>query len=402
MNQTQLKERLLTHLTHLCVDLGPRMIGSPANQAAANYIRDAFLAAGLEVEEQPYACTAWEHTSTRLELDGQLVAASANVFSPPCDVTAPVVPVSTPAELEAAEITGKIALLYGDLANVPISPKSWFLKSDRDDRIIGQLEAKQPAALIAPPTATDYYGRLTEDWQLNIPAATLPAEAILSLLRRPVVTAHLRIDSRQVPETARNIVARKSGPSAEKVVLMAHFDTKIETPGATDNGTGVAALLGLAEILSNIEFPFGLELIAFNGEEYLPIGDTEYLRRGGEGLEHIVAAINMDGAGAALGSSSIAIFSASMVFNKLVDECVKRFPGVVWVDPWPESNHSTFAYRNVPSLAISSVGTRAIAHSPADTIDQASPAKLTEIVALASDIIEGLRGKSAEWTRPST
>lgn len=400
MEQTLLETALSSCLRHLCVDLGPRPIGSPANQAAANFIRDAFLAAGLEVEEQPYPCTAWEHASTRLEIDGQTVDASANAFSLPCDVTARVVPVGTPAELEVAEITGKIVLFYGDLARAPLSAKSWFLKEERDDHIINLLETKRPAALIAPPTATVYYGEATEDWELDIPAATLPADAVLALLRQPGSNAHLCIDSRRVPETARNIVARKPGSGAEKVVLMAHFDTKIDTPGATDNGAGASALLSLAETIGQGDFPFGLEFIAFNGEEYLPIGDDEYLRRGGDDLSHILAAINIDGAGAALGSSSIAIFSASTGFQELVDERVKRFPGVVWVDPWPESNHSTFSFRGVPSLAFSSVGTRALAHTPTDTIDQVSPAKLSKVTGLVAAIIDALKGKTIEWTRP--
>ena len=40
------------HLNQIA-GLGPRPIGSPANQSAADTIRDTLLASGLEVEEQP-------------------------------------------------------------------------------------------------------------------------------------------------------------------------------------------------------------------------------------------------------------------------------------------------------------------------------------------------------------
>ena len=56
-------------------------------------------------------------------------------------------------------------------------------------------------------------------------------------------------------------------------------------------------------------------------------------------------------------------------------------PGVVRVDPWPESNHSTFSMRGVPSLAFSAVGIRHLAHTPADSIEQVSPAKVSEVIA---------------------
>ncbi len=71
------------HISHLA-GLGPRPIGSPSNQSAADYIRDTLLACNLEVEEQPYPCTAWEHHSTLLERDGKRLEATANCFSLPC------------------------------------------------------------------------------------------------------------------------------------------------------------------------------------------------------------------------------------------------------------------------------------------------------------------------------
>ncbi len=65
---------------------------------------------------------------------------------------------------------------------------------------------------------------------------------------------------------------------------MAHYDTKIDTPGAIDNGTGVVILLELLDYFQRNPLPVGLEFIAFAGEEYLPIGDDEYLRRAGDRL----------------------------------------------------------------------------------------------------------------------
>ncbi len=90
----------LERLSHL----GPRPIGSPANDEAASCIAGVFARAGLAVEEQPYACTAWEHTGTSLRIcgdEGPAADARANAFSVSCDVTARVVAASTVDELEA-------------------------------------------------------------------------------------------------------------------------------------------------------------------------------------------------------------------------------------------------------------------------------------------------------------
>ena len=396
----EIKSKVMSYLEKLVVEIGPRLIGSPANQAAADFMRDTFQSFGLQVEEQPYPCTCWDHRSTRFEADDVPYPAIANVFSPACDVKGELVPLCTIAELEAAEIEGKVALFYGELGNTQLAPKSWFLRGERDEHIFALLEAKKPAALLAPPMGSPDYEQLTEDWDLHLPAATIPREVALGLLRQPPRSVSLKLDCSLTPSTARNIVARKLSRSGVKVVLCAHFDTFWGTPGATDNSTGAAALLALAQDLTGEDLPFTLEFVAFNGEEALPMGDDEYLRLGGEDLGIILLAVNMDDMGATAASNSIAIFSASDNLQKYADGLVKEYPGVVWVEPWPESNHSTFAMRGVPSLAFGSVGVRHLAHTPQDSIEQASPKKVGEVIGLIEEIVRGLAGKSPNWSRP--
>ena len=51
----------MRYLRRLCVEFGPRPIGSLGNQAAAECIQHVFPAAGLDVEIQRWPCPAWEH-----------------------------------------------------------------------------------------------------------------------------------------------------------------------------------------------------------------------------------------------------------------------------------------------------------------------------------------------------
>jgi aminopeptidase YwaD len=325
-----------------------------------------------------------------LEQAGKRLDCTANAFSLPCDVTASIVPAASLAELEAAPAKGKILLLYGDLSRAPLAAKSWFLRDERDTRFFELLEAKQPAAVLAPPTSAGYFCQLTEDWELDLPAATVPADVALYLLCEPQIPVHLVIDVQRMPATARNIVARTPNMPGRRLVLCAHFDTKINTPGATDNAGGVAVLLSLAETLPR-DLPFGLEFIAFNGEEYLPIGDDEYIRRSEGYFGQILACINMDGAAAALGTNNITSVSCPPELEEKIRCVAEKFPGVVWVDPWPESNHSTFSFRGVPAIPIGSTGMRYLAHSVDDTLEQVSPAKLDEVIVLAKELVEIFR-----------
>jgi len=383
---------LTRHLEELCVEIGARPIGSPANDRAADYIRDVFAALGWAVEEQPYACTGWTCAAASLAVGDEALVVEANAFSPACDVTAAAVPASTLDGLAAADLTGKIALLHGELVAEPLSAKSWFLRGERDDAIIGLLEAKRPAAVLAPPPPTPQYEQFTGDWELEIPAATAPLPVIECLLARPEAL-HLRLECAKYPATARNIVARKPSPRQpgippKRMALMAHFDTRINTPGALDNAGSVAALLALAEILGGMALPFDLELIAFNSEEYLPIGDDEYVRRAGEAsFADIPLAINMDGIGYVGGHNTVARFNVGPVLAARLADITGRYPALQAVAPWPQSNHSTFAFRGVPALAFSSHGAFALAHYPADTVAAVSIAKLAEVVAVVSQIV---------------
>jgi Iap family predicted aminopeptidase len=398
----KIQTTLMEHLEELCANIGPRPAGSAANHAVAEYIEQGFRAAGLDVEEQQYDCTAWAHEETYLEVGGQPLPAAANMFSPACDVEAPTVAVSTAAELEAADLAGKIGILYGDLVRHPLSPKSWFLITEQEQHVINLLEEKQPAALIAVQAQLGDLDHLVEDDEFHIPSVTVNAETGLALLRQAGAMVKLRVVTQLSPGHSSNVVARQAGSRSTKLVVCAHHDTKINTPGAGDNGVGIAVLLTLAQQLSGKSLTHGLEFVAFSGEEYLPLGDDEYLRRGEDQFGEIVAAINIDGIGDYLSANTIAIFSSSDDFEAQTQQLTADYPGVVWVDPWPESNHSTFAMRGVPSLAFSSSGMLSIKHLWNDDFDRINPAKLVEVTELIADIVESLQDKSVDWSRANT
>lgn len=397
-----LETELVRHLRHLAVDIGSRPVGSHANRAAGDYIASVFREAGLAVEQLSFDCPDWTYAETVLELNGERLTAGANAWSLPCDVTAPSVPVCTLAELEAAELDGKIALLYGELAQSPITPTTWTLYTiERDQKINALLQSKKPAAVILVNQRPVGLERLIEDSGLSIPSATVPAPVGLRLLDCAGAPVYLRLDTRREDSASYHVIGRKAGARPERIVLCAHYDTKIETAGAWDNGSGTAALLALAGLLGRQPLSLGLELVAFADEEYLGNDDREYMRCCGDQMGTILAAINLDGVGYRLGTTSIMIAAHSEPFQKLVADVVQQYPGVTWVEPWPQSNHSTFAWRGVPSLAVSSTPWSPLYHTPEDTVAWLSADKLTEAVSLVADITAALQDKPLDWTRPA-
>jgi Iap family predicted aminopeptidase len=385
---TPLRHSALAYARFFGETVGPRPVGSPAYAHAAATIRQQFAASSLTLEEIQYECVTWEHHGTLLELNGAYLTAEANVFSPSCDVKAPVVPLGTPAELEQADIAGRIVVFYGDLSAAPLIPlNSQVYNTERDQRINRLLAEKQPAALITVNLNHPALDGRVEDADMPLPSATVPAQVGLQLLDHAGEPVRLKIDASRPPAQATSIIGRKDVPGAKRVTLMAHYDTKVRTRGAVDNGSGAGVLLALAERLAPRDLPFGLEFIAFGDEEYYSYSDGLYVERHGQEMADILVAINMDAVGQRLGTNTVALMSSPDELQALVNGVVTAHPGVVWTDPWPESNHSTFAYRGVPSIALSSRGVNNVFHQPQDTIEWLDEGKLEEVVALVEGVV---------------
>ncbi|MBI3969984.1 MAG: hypothetical protein HY332_01735 [Chloroflexi bacterium] len=110
--------RLWSHLTTLCEEIGPRLSGTSGDERAVEYIAAYFRRCGAQVEVQEFPCPSWEHESTALSLVGagapEPLAAVAQTFTPGGDVEAPLAAVGTRQELDLApDLDGKVLLLDG-------------------------------------------------------------------------------------------------------------------------------------------------------------------------------------------------------------------------------------------------------------------------------------------------
>jgi aminopeptidase YwaD len=393
----------LQHVERLAVQIGSRPIGSRANLAAADYIHDVFKQSGLSVETQDIPCPDWVAEHTSLALHGEALEASANTFSPSCDISAETIPVCTLAELENAEFTGKVLVFYGDLAQGELATKGGIYVSPRDGRILQLLEERQPAGIITVNPTLHARWRLIEDFDLDIPSVTVSAHSGLKLLKNPGATMLMKIVARRSPSHTSNVIGRLPGEIPQRIVLCAHYDSKIDTPGAYDNAAGVGVLLTLAQTLSERTHRHTLECVAFTGEEGAGLGDMEYARgarRAGYGFDQVTAAINIDGVGPFTGTTTVATFAASQAFDSLVDEKMKNYPGIVRVEPWPASDHYIFYSNGVPSVALTSKGLRDAFHTFSDTFEWISGEKLAESMRLVLDLMEVFDNQELSWSRP--
>jgi len=189
----------LEHVKHLAVHIGSRLIGSSGNLAAADYISEVFNQNGLSLEKQEFSCPDWIEEHTALELNGEPLEASANTFSPACNIRAATTPVGTLAELESALIPGRILVFYGDLAQTELAAKGAIYVAERDRRIVQLLEDRGPAGIITINPTLHEHWRLIEDFDLDIPSVTVSAHSGLKLLKNPGAIVQIKIAARRSP-----------------------------------------------------------------------------------------------------------------------------------------------------------------------------------------------------------
>jgi hypothetical protein len=94
-----------------------------------------------------------------------------------------------------------------------------------------------------------------------------------------------------------NIIATIPGSDPESnaiFVVSAHYDCTEGSMGANDDGSGIAGLLAMAEIMRNYVFNHTITFIAFSGEEQGSYGSFTYARDVYNQGENIVAVINID------------------------------------------------------------------------------------------------------------
>jgi len=95
----------------------------------------------------------------------------------------------------------------------------------------------------------------------------------------------------------RNIVATIPGKNPESdgiFIISAHYDCSEGSVGANDDGSGVAGMIAIADVLSECIFNYTIKFIAFSGEEVGTYGSYCYARDAYNNGNNIVAVLNVD------------------------------------------------------------------------------------------------------------
>lgn len=382
MDKDALIAKIKSHMQVLCSDIGERRVGSEGNRKATVYAKKVLEESGWKTEATELSVIDWKTEGVTLTCDGQLFEAFSSHYSLGCSVQGELVAVNTAGKLELVDIENKIVLLYGEIAFQQIAPKNFpFWNPEEHQYIVSVLERGAPKALICATernseTAGGVYPfPLFEDGDFYIPSVYMKDTEGEKLLACSGKTVELISKTERISSTAFNVIGKQSDRMKDRIVITAHIDTKIGTPGAIDNGTGVTVVLVLAELLKDYTGKYPIELVIFNGEDYYAAsGQIRYVKQNAGRFNDISLNINIDGVGYKEGLSCFSPFELPENMLDALHEVLWDTPEIKEGLPWYQGDHSLFLQNGRPAIAVSSqwfienMRCQDITHTPKDNL----------------------------------
>lgn len=374
-------EKAKLHLYVLCSEIGERRVGSEANRKATAYAEKILKTSGWKTESTELAVIDWKTEGASLTCGDLSFEVFSSHYSLGCSVKGELLAVSTVSQLEQADMNGKIVLLYGEIAAQQIAPKNFpFWNPEEHQHLIALLEKGNPKALIcaternSATTGGVYPFPLFEDGDFDIPSVYMKDTEGERLLACAGQTVELISQAERIPEIAFNVIGKKDEQKKNSIIISAHIDTKIGTPGAIDNGTGVTIVLLLAELLKEYS-GYPVELVIFNGEDYYGApGQVKYVEQNAGRFGDILLNINIDGAGYKEGLSCFSPFDLPEKLLDALHELLWENTGLTEGLPWYQGDHSLFLQNGCPAIAVSSqwfienMESQEITHTPEDNL----------------------------------
>lgn len=399
-----LSGRAETYLRTLCLDIPTRRVGSQGNQAATDFVAGIVASFGFETWTPAFDCMDWSQEGVDLAVGDVPFQAFASPYSPGCRVGAPLRVASTVEELVAIEATDAVLLLRGEIAKQQLMPKNFpFYNPDEHKRIIQLLETKKPAAIISATTRDPemvgslYPFPLIEDGDFDIPSVYMTDEEGNRLAQHvgKEITLHSR--AKRIPARGCNVIARKGVQPNRRIVVCAHIDAKAGTPGATDNASGVVALLLFAELLADYSGDAAIEIVALNGEDYYSNpGEQQYLALNAGKFDEIILGINLDGVGYLKGNDAYSLYDCPPEIASAIHTVFSSRQRLIEGPPWYQGDHGLFLLNQRPALAITSELAMEllteIIHTPKDSPEIVDVTRLADVAAALQDVVLHLDG----------
>jgi Zn-dependent M28 family amino/carboxypeptidase len=286
---------------------GTRAAGTSGYDESARYVAKRLREAGYKVAVQDFVFPAFFERS-----DPQLALTKPRLVFDEGDEFVTMLYSGTgkaagrvaAVDLDLAAITATSGCESTDFDGFPLGGVALMMRSNCffRDQASNAAAAGAVAALVMP-TKSDARagvprGTLTPDANVDIPVLGISFAAGRRLLEAASAGSALAIKVDAVTEerTTTNVLAESRwGDDSRVIVIGGHLDSVPAGPGINDNGSGIAAVLEIAEEMARFETPARVRFAFWGAEEFGLLGSIHYVEHLSDGeLEAIDAYLNFD------------------------------------------------------------------------------------------------------------
>jgi len=349
-----MQKEIVETIEFLCKE--PRTPGSAHSKECVSYLQRELEKNGYLVETQKKEFTGWK-----------LLGQPKVLIKKPVETELQTLPVFWSAPTPPEGVNGKIVPAGKIKFFESFSWDRWAVLDE--EKVVAYLAGNNRPVFVQP----------MEDWKNPVPHAIIgnrDRQRIIEWLEKgEEVEAEVFVNAKYEPAELTNIVANPAG----EILVCAHYDSMLDSPGANDNASGVAALLELAKRLAGEN----VRVILFDAEELNKLGSYAYVGAQKD-LEKVKLVLELDSVGF---GDSIELLTSEKIAGKVKGLCpdamVTPRERIPFSDCWP------FMKKGIPAIRMLSKGDESYPyfHSREDTPDKVNPETLKKAVEISERII---------------
>lgn len=295
VGEAWVRSKIERHVDNLCRRIGPRWASTEAERKAAEYIRGQMIKSGYEdASLDEFDLDGWNHEPVQATIveDDRSIDMLPMLNCPSFEVEAPIVDVGfgMPHEIEAPS-----ERLIGSIAVMNLGPEPFSTPVPHSDRILALADKGVIAVVIVDPKSGGHleYWHATDKRRAEqagqvqphpVPSVTTTREggSYLRVCAADSKRLRLSVTTRSFESSASNVVADLEGSRwpEESIVVGAHHDTVIDSPGGNDNASGVSVVLETARVLNSLDTRPGrtIRFCTWSAEEQNHQGSAAFIR----------------------------------------------------------------------------------------------------------------------------
>lgn len=377
----------VTEYLHKIVDeIGSRRAGTKACKDTEEFIRSVFLECGYYVDFFAIPFVSWEADRAEVISGNTVISGFGNLYSPSGTAEGEAIVLRSIEELDRADIWGKVCIFTDELTEEVLylgdSPFQW----NRDVAVQEALDRNVPASIITINPKENSVLPYIENYK-EIPTITVAKKQEQEVLALEHKQVQVIVFSSSEDSVTGNVIA-KTKDAKKKIVISAHYDSAEGSPGAWDNGSGVAALLELANRFQNKELNVQIEFAAMCPHEIGYPGSVSYTNTEQAELEKVLLNINIDGIGEFGGIDRITSDNLPSWIHQIVRNMVPKYDDIVEDGAIQiEGDHLAYTWNNVPAILFNSKGNFSIHHENIDSLKTVDANKVLQVVDFIEELI---------------